>query len=428
MRKWSLIIFCLVALAGLIVIAGCEGDAGPVGGKGPVGPIGPGGTDTELMPPAGRTIAFGITNDSLRKVDGSTRVYLTFDSTATGTGDTLVANRVSIPPLIDGVDGEETEWGAQKSRIRPTYLTLPDTLPGPGTKVVTARAAYDDQNVYFLFQWQEQPIKTKVDNKDLYYFTTSETYEMNVLGFSARAFHGLDTNQYQYNCATKTKIDSLFTYMRIKYDSLCALGDPCMCWNTRAIADTTFVWKPGTDGEDRLVLFLPKENPPQGWQNVAFNNYFNFTGTPDPIPSNMFVDVWAWGSATTKPVAIADDWSITSAGLRPDAGQAPYINNYLLPDSTPRYMNRLDPGMRTDSTGGTMQNQIYPLWYFDAVGFVQKGWTRRNMNYVPGIVTTIPSGSRADVYAVASFDNSLGTWTVELKRARKTNSGDDVQF
>ena len=37
MRKWSFVLFCLTALAGLVLLVGCEGDAGLTGGKGAKG-------------------------------------------------------------------------------------------------------------------------------------------------------------------------------------------------------------------------------------------------------------------------------------------------------------------------------------------------------------------------------------------------------
>jgi hypothetical protein len=93
-------------------------------------------------------------------------------------------------------------------------------------------------------------------------------------------------------------------------------------------------------------------------------------------------------------------------------------------------MNRRDPNLRT-SQPGKQTTIIYPLWYFDAVGYSVFGWEKGTDRTpitcsLPGIITMIPSGSRADVYTAARFDN--GFWTVEMKRARRTHNGDDVQF
>ena len=215
--------------------------------------------------------------------------------------------------------------------------------------------------------------------------------------------------------------------------------DTCACWDLRSVAptppDTTYLWRFKSGGEDRLVVFFP-EGAATDWQDAAFKQFFGFTSNNPEMPSDFFVDVWAWGAARTMPVGVADDWSVNSAGAKPDLGQAPYIDNYISPDSIPRYMNRRDPNVRTSQTGKSAAT-IYPLWYFDAVPYSQFGWEKgtdptspttpgRIDCYLPGIVTTVSSGSRADVYTAARFDN--GVWTVEMKRARKTHNGDDVQF
>jgi len=44
------------------------------------------------------------------------------------------------------------------------------------------------------------------------------------------------------------------------------------------------------------------------------------------------------------------------------------------------------------------------------------------------VYSRLPSGSRADVRALAQFNATTGTWTLELKRARNTGNADDVAF
>ena len=45
----------------------------------------------------------------------------------------------------------------------------------------------------------------------------------------------------------------------------------------------------------------------------------------------------------------------------------------------------------------------------------------------PGLFNRLPTGSRADVDVVSRWDG-VDTWTLELRRARWTGNGDDVQF
>ena len=435
MRKWSFILFCLTALAGLIVLVGCEGDTGTTGAKGSKGRQGTSGYDPDRLPPADRPFAFGVTNKTESSVSGRKQIYLSFDSTARGTKDTVVANHVSVPPLIDGKDDEDFEWGPQKSKLSNMAFINPD----PGVldcqmSRATVRAAYDNENIYMLFQWTETAFLAKVSQPDGSVDTVAvemtESKKPDQLRFKGFGFSGIAKDSVSYytakGCSLKVKPDTIWTYMRTTHRDSCItpFGGQCLCYRTVSGKDTGWVWIHGDGGaEDRLVVFFP-DAPVDGWQDAAFKQFFNFaTGDPN-YPSNLMVDVWAWGSATTRPVATADDWSISASGCKPDVGEAPFIFNYSAADSAPVYQNRRDPNFGSDSI--RQPPEIYPLWYFDAVGFSWTGWTRNYLCNVPGIVTTIPSESRADVYAAATFDN--GVWTVEMKRARKTNHGDDVQF
>jgi hypothetical protein len=437
MRKWSFILFCLTALAGLIVLVGCEGDTGLTGGKGAKGRQGTVGYDPDRLPPANRVFAFAVTNATENAISGKKQLYLTFDSTAKATRDTVVAGKVSVPPLIDGLDGEEYEWGAQKSKMPLSFLNPdPDALDGK-LKNGIVRAAYDDDNIYLQFQWQEQPVKIRIDGKEVEVASVGESKEPSELTFTFKKDMTIKKVQ-KLSCDTVTsrfKTDTSYALVRVTYSKTCLFEDqdPCLCYNLLSQPDTSYLWvKRAGSGEDRLVVFFPDEAL-TGWQDVAFKQFFDFSTGSSDIPSNLFVDAWAWGAARTRPVSVADDWSISAAGAKADAGQAPYIDNYLASDSLPRYMNRSDPNLRTSETTAKQSAVIYPLWYFDAVGYSRFGWEKGIDRTpitcsLPGIITMIPSGSRADVYAAARFDNSGGFWTVEIKRARKTHNGDDVQF
>jgi hypothetical protein len=462
MRKWSFILFGLTALIGLIVLVGCEGDTGPTGVKGSKGRQGTTGYDPEIRPPADRVFTFAVTNATENVINGKEQIYLTFDSTARGTRDTVVANKISMPPLIDGLDGEELEWGVQKSKMPLSFLDADSALAGHADgklKNGVVRVAYDDDNIYFQFQWQEQRITTRdKSGKEIMVADIGESREPNPLNFYYKGPSPDSTPNMQikmvrkyYPCDSNSYVpDTSYARVRVTYYPYCLFTDEdstgaeiCGCWDLRPregaypkhpAPDVTYLWglKPG--GEDRLVVFFPDEAD-AGWRDFAFKQFFGFTNTNPEMPSNFFADVWAWGAGKTKPVGTADDWSISATGAKPDIGQAPYIDNYIASDSLPRFMNRLDPNLRTTNTPTAA---IYPLWYFDTKPYSRIGWEtgtdslsaaergqRIDCN-IPGIITTVPSGSRADVYAAARFDN--GFWTVEMKRARKTHNGDDVEF
>ncbi len=172
-----------------------------------------------------------------------------------------------------------------------------------------------------------------------------------------------------------------------------------------------------------MVFFDGEETATSNWADLAFADFFDFPGGAN-LPANYLVDVWSWGAGTSNPVFIADDWVITSEGKKPDFGKAPYLSNYVLPDSIPLYMYYLDPNYKSALN---LNTDLFPFWDYDAVGYSTRNWFINRAVYIAGYVTTIPNGSRADVYAAASFDTP-SKWTLEMKRARNTGNGDDVQF
>ncbi|MGB5138592.1 MAG: hypothetical protein WBP29_08685, partial [Candidatus Zixiibacteriota bacterium] len=144
MRKGITLLVCLSIFCGLMVMAGCEGEKGKPGRIGDPGGPGNPGTDPEIGRPLDRYFGVGLTNANKQSVNGDTRVLLTFDSTQRANPSVVVAARVYNPPLIDGEDGEEAEWGEQKSRIRIDRLYTDDNLANSGIIDVVCRAAWDE--------------------------------------------------------------------------------------------------------------------------------------------------------------------------------------------------------------------------------------------------------------------------------------------
>lgn len=430
MRRWCVLLLCLTLLGALAFLAGCQGEDGIQGEKGSTGPAGPAGYDPTSLAPTDRYVSIGITNASFSAVAGAKDLYVTFDSTARASKDTIVANRLDQPPLMDGIDGDISEWGEALSKVRLSfYRPQPDTtVEDPNIFEVLCRAAYDDDNVYMLLSWKEVTITVKTpDGRDSTIVLASPSYEMGELH--------LDVPHPDTVVTTlpggEIKIDTTFTYLRTfqRLDSIKIIcfppppAEPVFCDSEKYFStDTLLVWRSVGKAEDRAAVIWSQDDSPT-LTDDAFDLLFRTDGFQPSLPADAFMDVWQWGAATSLPVETADDYVITGSGLSADAGSAPYTSNYLLPDSVPRYQNKRDPNIRTNATIGA---DIYPLWYYDLTGYKRQGWAVNREAFVPGVVTVVPSGSRADVYARATFDN--GTWVLEMKRSRKTNSGDDMVF
>ncbi len=437
MRKWYMVAFCLITAFGILAMLGCEGDAGQPGNQGLVGPPGDSGIDLTKLQPADRPIGVGLTNSSFNGVEGVKSLWLTFNEAARGRPDTLAASRLENPPLIDGIDGTEAEWGEKQSRVRLAFLNPDPNVLDPTIYDLVARAGYDDENVYFFFSWKEINITVRTeDGRDTTLVDAIPSRAVRELFFdnTAQIIDDIDTLQEGGGGQDLITDTTFFKWVRIdtvsadtlicidsipstpEFDSLCVLAN--------VVADSSLLWRSWREGEDRLVVFFNgAEDPVANWLDLAFAEFFDFPGGAN-LPAGYDVDVWAWGSGTSDPVYIADDWHITSSGKRPDLGAPPYLDNYVLPDSTPRFMHFRDPNYKTELN---LDTDLFPFWYYDAVGYSFSGWQKNRGCFVAGYVTTIPSGSRADVYAASTFESATG-WVLELKRARRTNNGDDVVF
>jgi hypothetical protein len=128
-------------------------------------------------------------------------------------------------------------------------------------------------------------------------------------------------------------------------------------------------------------------------------------------------DVWHWKAARTGPTFTADDkwWdnNNNTDGRHSDYGLSAYMEPNNAGD--PAFMHMTDPGA----------SAAYPVWIWDMVPF-DTGAVWTNGDTVPGVISRLPTGSRGDVTAVANWDTD--TWTLEIKRARNTGNGDDLQF
>ncbi len=421
----SLAFVCLA-----FALSGCDGDTGLTGRQGDKGEKGEDGIDPETsMLPAPRYVMIGVVNGDLNAVVATAPVYVTFDTSARVGSDTIVANRVTVPPLLDGKDGGVQEWGSHKSVLRLTPRLL-DSNSGqildPRIYKITCRVAYDDEYLYTFLEWREA---TVVGSERPGTPTEIMAAAVNVQHHTLY----IDISHPEVTAHTstgKTTVDTIFTNLRIHpriiLDSVCFPPPPLppvICdYDYDTTYETLLVWRTLSGGEDRAAICWSTE------ESDAFDRFAECVIAPDSlaltdVATDGLCDLWRWGAATSEPVSTADDWSICSGRAAPDDGQAPFQTNWSLPDSIPRFMNRLDPNHITSRNSWDCNS---PLWYYDAVHYTPEGWTRWSIVYVPGIVVTVPSRSRADVMVCSLFD--IDCWVVEFKRARKTGNGDDLQF
>ncbi len=365
--KTTMILILLGLTAITMLTLGCEGIPGDRGEAGPPGPDGP----PYVGPvPANRFFALAIANNSKSVHSGAPKLWLCFDGSSQAGGDTVVSQQLAEGkiPAVDGVDGGTTEWGDKVTNV--TIIRASGGYNGIASAQV--RSAYDADYVYFQVRW------TEVEDAELG-VTVGEN--VNPAPWSYPPNGEGNPRIWSRSSENEDRLKLLFEITPV----------------TRFNADGCFVTCHATEDSVR-------------------NRYFHATRG-----SREFVDVWHWTSGTTNFAGHALDryFDSRSYGVKSDVGISPVIDNveYNTVGDTiyrPRYMASFDPN----------SNSQPPLWDYEVALVSDAGWLPGSV--LPSFINTIPSGSAADLVAVGKYDD--GTWTVELRRKRRTGNGDDAQF
>lgn len=166
-------------------------------------------------------------------------------------------------------------------------------------------------------------------------------------------------------------------------------------------------------GEDKLYLAWEMTSI-AGWDADGISAIFdgaNFKTGNDGGRS----DLWIWQSTESYYAHIVTDNIVHFAddnGLLADLGAPAVLANDAV-SGHPRYMKSNSPRL----------GSVYPLLGFEYAAFAAgNGWIGGAT--IPGYITMVPAGSKADIQGVASFFSD--TWIVELRRLRNTGYADDL--
>ena len=306
--------------------------------------------------PADQKFSLAISDNSGGNKNGTSVLTLKFGD-GNPSSNTVAAKKGT--PAIDGQDGDAA-WG-QASEIN---LSLPVQKAG-GPPTATVKAAYDENNIYFLVKWQD-PTETENIHKSMWTYNASDkTWDKSGNEDRVYFLFNINATDFDNGCAV-----------------YCHVGNPA--WDV---------------SEDKM----------------GTNN------------SGETVDVWHWKAARTNPKGHADDkyWVDVSQGKEityegekkvttrlADSGSGFYSDNNE--DGSPKYMHKNDPGANVDF-----------IFEADALPFdPNANWS--DGDTIPGYVLKDGEGSRADVITAATYTD--GTWVVEFQRSLITDNPDDVQF
>ncbi len=311
--------------------------------------------------------------------------FLDAGASATPSADTVIAPKVA--PGAITMDGKISDWNTANLS---TVKTINQSGTGLSAKDVTVGAAYDDQYVYMIVQWDD---------------ATKNNYK----------------NQWTYDgtkwTMTGENEDRLF------------VGFP--------ITDNEGNYKDGGKGCMASCHLLMAGTAAPGEGSMMAMNH-----------AGDKLDMWHWQATRSAPARIAQDkyWQkegwVAGApenGRISDAGMNAYITNQfggseygtsgLTLGTTPMYVPLNGPFLATGTSTTRVVSADRVLWASDAISYAEwilSGGAPAAGDVVPGYVTRLPNGSFADVYAEAKHDGTK--WTVEMRRLRNTGDGNDHQF
>jgi hypothetical protein len=410
--------------------------------------------------PADATFSVGVTLGQGMVPQGSGPVKLRFLGNVSGP-DSVLARRVATPPTIDGSAADWTEapvsvvplqapatlagvspsgwycrWRTHHAVTLDPATGLPQcptqcdpanppatraegstgcSVPLPphdlGVSQVRISAAFDDQRLYLLLQWED-------------------------------AGRDDQPRPWTWDDAAKTwKVDG-------SHDEDAAyltfgIGNSSPAHDARGCAAACHLAQAPT----RL---LPPAPLPTPWPPTAYAAWF--TDHTDAVGERL--DAWAWRAGTTAPYQVADDLHVEQAGIQGDrcyrfdgyqcaascttfdglgspvfpCGRGPAASNSN--GSAPAWRAAGDPGFSLDppylfTVEPGQPSGWNPAYGAQAIAAGNQLPTRQGA-LLPSTVRQRPSPRRDDVTAVATW--SGGTWTLELSRALVTGDLDDAQF
>jgi hypothetical protein len=337
--------------------------------------------DTGGDRPANTVFAIGVTDNSGSAPQAAPFLNLAFgDGTPSPT--TVVAKRVASPPTLDGVS---VDWAnlpasvvALQTRGEPIGMTLTEwntewagfgstpPLFDFGITNAIVKAAFDDDNIYFLVEWADATENVRRDQLTL------------MDGLWTRSTENEDRLYFAFN-------------INNSFPAFGALGCSAACHLKERVGDFS----------------------------SAARSYRMRMHTNAP---GELADIWSWRATTTNPMGYADDGYWDEVSRKSDSATDFVVSNRadggsgtIVPISMSEEGVNANPAAIYAPDAG-----FAPL----AVPYNDAGIV--DLTRLPGYVHQRASPGRDDVRAVGKWRN--GKWTVELSRARENTDPKDAQF
>lgn len=340
--------------------------------------------------------------DNSHNHTGARLLFLDFQDSSADTS--VIQNNIVIAPKLESgtltLDGDISDWNQASlttinGLVQNNYPLSKFIDATPTT--IKAGAAWDDDYIYFVLQWEDTG------------HTKSTKYKKWVYGDQGNGKSGWNP---KLNIGITADAPNELT------------------------ANANHILA-GEENEDRVLMMFPITDSEghfaeNGLGCAAYchanlkddNPNQNYTGTSvatmHTTATNDKADIWHWKALRTGGQSYADDKQIVYAtgsnnGRIADSGTSAYTGNTLSGDN-PAWIH---PGLNGLSNTDDVLSQSTAVTFSDSPA---------TGNEVPSILGRTPGGSRADVQASATYDDNTDLWTVEFRRLRDTGNSDDRQF
>jgi hypothetical protein len=376
-------------------------------------------------------------------------------------GTTLVSKKVTTGPSIDGTI-DDTWKNAAK-------ITVTPTVPDPGNALftgyigdkypVTLRSMYDDQNIYFLAEWNDasnnsNPVPWYFDPVSKRWTQEASARTYNVNGALTREGWGEDKLAFLWNIDFSTpKFISQTCY------ASCHVFTPYMDYSLSTTGTYT-----ANNASGNHYTNGPNEKIDMWWGRLGYiskstatnfmdDNYQDWAGGPaitnltggnangrhvdDIYPDGTKNATWPYRPNYTTSPAQGEinnrvSLKLDGTGTSVNVPMYVYVNtpsaNFILPSDTTGSAKRVvavsSTGVLTFVDGSTLDPNA--TTDYNRTGDVVTGGV--GIKSIPGYIAAPLLGGRADITSAAVYTGS--GWVVEFKRKLKTGDvlKQDIDF
>lgn len=279
--------------------------------------------------------------------------------------------------------------------VRVSTMEMPAHIPDNPSRMLQVQAAYDDETMYFRFQW-------KTDQPSWYH--------------DIMAYEGGKWVRYPVSVGAGEDLMGLWE------DSVSIMIDDGSIKGFSNFGG----WLTIHEGDPRLRHFIPQSREGEWWEGHQ-DARLPAEELARLKEQGVFVDLWTWGAYLGNPIGYADDGHYLE-WRNWDAGRGLFLSNWDSQKGMPIYM--FDPekvafaALRKEDLVQQKYSQD-DLFYLHTDFMIpfDPNYAFWDGDAIPTYVLRTPAGSREGIAGSGRWEDGL--WTVQMSRALDTGYVDD---